>query len=297
MRTRLLATIACLPLCAALARGAHAQGLDGISMCGGIEGGNYEYAAREIVRQAPGHVTVQTTEGSVDNLDRLAANSCQFGIAQRDAWFLYGLGSAITSGTLDVSRDLYPEYGHLVCNSTINDVSDLKRGDTVLVGGKGSGSSVMWQAFVKANPRYAEVVTHPVGGLIALGKVSDGTDAQCTLFVSGLRSAAMLKANEYSHTASGGLHLVPLRDPALFSIKDARGKPVYSRTAIPDGTYPNGLQRPGWVSSGKPVDTVEVMSVLVVNSGYAQAHEHAYEQFLNAVSLAMPAINNHVLPK
>lgn len=69
---------------------------------------------------------------------------------------------------------MYPEYGHLICNKTISEISDLKRGNTVLVGAPGSGSAVMWDAIVRANPRYKDVATLPWAGTGRWGKSRTG---------------------------------------------------------------------------------------------------------------------------
>jgi hypothetical protein len=150
---------------------------------------------------------------------------------------------------------------------------------------------------VRANPKYKDVATLPIGGARALGKVSDGADAQCMLFVAGLRSQVMMQANDVAKTSGGNLHLTYMRDPALFALKDSRGRPIYTRSEIPSGTYPDGLQTSGFFTSGKAVDTIQVESVLIDNVPYANAHDRNLNVFLNAVNKAMPSIIDHVTPK
>lgn len=268
-----------------------------ITMCTGVSGGNYDFVGLTVSKQlGQKNITLVNTAGSMDNLDKVAANSCQAGITQADAWFLYGSTHPAATVSLDVARNLYPEYGHLICNDKISEISDLKRGNTVLVGAPGSGSAVMWDAIVRSNKSYADVATLPIGGIRALGKVADGTDAQCMLFVAGLKSPVMMAANDFAKTAPT-LHLTYMRDPAVFGLKDAKGRPIYSRTEVPDGTYPMGLQKGGWISSGKPIATIEVQSMLFANTGYIDSNNDGYEKFLYAVKAAMPAINDRVLPK
>lgn len=288
-----LTALAAVPLCA---RAAHAASDAPIAMCSGISGGNYDFTTISIARQlgAKG-ITNVNTAGSMENLDKVASDACQAGLGQADAWFLYQSSHPQAQLALELARNMYPEYGHLICNASVKEISDLKRGNTVLVGNPGSGSAVMWEAIVRANKAYADVATLPIGGIRALGKVADGTDAQCMLFVAGLKSPVMNEANDFAKTAPG-LHLTYMRDPALFAIKDGKGRAIYARSAIPDGTYPNGLQKGGWISSGKPVDTVEVQSVLFANTSYIDANGPAYETFLKAVKNALPAINDRVLP-
>jgi TRAP-type uncharacterized transport system substrate-binding protein len=274
---------------------AHAQ--DAISYCTGSAGGNYAFTGIAIKQQLPKHVDLVATAGSLENMEKVASGTCQAGIVQSDAFFVYLQTHPDAQLTVERARDMYPEYGHLICNKTIREISDLKRGNTVLVGPAGSGSAVMWDAIVRANPKYKDVATLPMGGTRALGKVSDGEDAQCMLFVAGLKAQSMMDANGIAKTSNGNLHLTYMRDPALFDIKDKRGRPLYERSAIPSGTYPGGLQASGWFTSGGAVDTVKVQSVLIDNVDYANSHEANLNLFLNAVNKALPAIDDHVLPK
>jgi TRAP-type uncharacterized transport system substrate-binding protein len=263
--------------------------------CSGIEGGNYEFTAIAIERQLPGHISNVHTKGSMDNMEAVAKGDCQGGIVQSDAYFVYMQQNPSAQMNVERARDMYPEYGHLICNKTISEISDLTNKNTVLVGPPGSGSSVMWDAIVRANPtKYKDVQTLPLGGARALGKVSDGIDAQCMLFVAGLKAQVMLDANEAAKTSNGNLHLTYMRDPALFKLQDSRGRPIYTRSEIPSGTYPYGLQSSGWFTSGSSVDTVQVESILIDNVPYADAHGSNVDKVLRAVDKAMPQIKQHM---
>ncbi len=268
-----------------------------VRYCTGVSGGNYDFTGIAIKRQLPQHLELVNTAGSMDNLARVDKGDCEAAIVQSDAYFVYMQQHPDAALNVERARDMYPEYGHLICNKTISEVSDLKRGNTVLVGAPGSGSAVMWDAIVRANPKYKDVATLPLGGNRALGKVSDGQEAQCMLFVAGLKSPVMMDANEVAKTSGGNLRLTYMRDPALFQLRDAKGRPVYARSEIPSRTYPEGLQAAGMFTSGKAVDTVQVESILIDNVPYADAHGQNINAFLAAVNKAMPAINERVLPK
>lgn len=231
------------------------------------------------------------------NLDFVSKGVCQATIAQIDAYYVFEQQNAADAANVEIARDMYPEAGHLVCNKSIGAMSDLKAGDTVILGGEGSGSPVTWDAVVRANPaKYKDVQTLPMNSIDrALGKVRTD-EAKCMLFVAGLRSKAMIDANTQAKAANGNLHLATMRDPHLFDLKDKKNRPIYTRTTIPDGTYPDGLQNSGWFTSGA-VDTIEVMSVMVDNVPYAEKHEKQFDIFLKAVEHAMPAIRAQVLPK
>lgn len=275
-----------------------AQTTASLKYCTGVSGGNYDFTGIAVKRQLPDHVDLVNTAGSLDNMDRVAKGECQAGIVQSDAYYVYMQTHPEAALSVERARYMYPEYGHLICNATISEISDLQRGNTVLVGAPGSGSSTMWDAIVRANPdKYKEVGTLPIGGARALGKVSDGVDAQCMLFVTGLGSKSMRDANEVAKESNDHLHLTYMRDPKLFDIKDGKGRAIYQRSEIPSGTYPGGLQKPGTFTYGKSVDTVLVESILVDNVSYADQHESNLNIFLASVNKAMPAINDRVMPK
>lgn len=268
-----------------------------IKYCGGASGGNYEFSGISIKRQLPDHVDVVSTAGSLENMSRVDKGDCQAGIVQSDAYYVYMQQHPDAALNVERARDMYPEYGHLICNKSVSELSDLKRGNTVLVGATGSGSSVMWDAITRANPKYKEVSTLPIGGSRGLGKVSDGADAQCMLFVAGLKAPSMMDANEVAKTSNGNLHVVYMRDSKLFDLKDAKGRPIYEKAEIPSGTYPYGLQESGFFTSGASISTIKVESVLIDNVPYAEANDGRMNMFLGAVNHAMPSINDRVLPK
>ena len=289
MKITILASLAALVTSPALADSP-------VHYCTGVPGGNYEFTGVAIKKQLPSTIPINTG-GSLDNIAKVADGSCDAAIVQSDAYFVYTGSHPDVQLTVERARDMYPEYGHLICNKSISELSDLKRGNTVLVGSAGSGSSIMWEAIVKANPKYKDVATLPIGGIRGLGKVSDGIEAQCMLFVAGLKSQTMMSANEVAAASNGNLRLTYMRDKALLAMKDARGRPIYEDAEIPDGTYPDGLQKPGWISSGKAVTTIKVQSILIDNVAYANANPSGLEAFLKAVTKAVPEINNRVVAK
>lgn len=280
---------------------ANAQNVDTakkFKFCSGMPGGNYEFTAIALERQLPGHITIVHTKGSLENMSLVDSGDCEVAIVQSDAYFMYIRQHPTAAIHVERSRDMYPEFGHLICNSSIKNISELTARSTVLVGPPGSGSSVMWDAIVTANPaKYKDVQTLPLGGTRALSKITDGTEAQCMLFVSGLRSEIMQAANVMAINTKGNLRLTPMNDATLFEIKDAKGRPVYTQSKIPDGTYPNGLQATGWLSSGKSVDTVQVESIAIDNLPWADANSDDINLVLTGLNKAIPMINDHMHPQ
>lgn len=274
----------------ALAQSAH------IKFCTGPEGGNYDFSGIQIKRQGQGAIAVdlQNTKGSMDNLDRIAAGTCDAAIVQSDAHGVYLKQHPGSVLNVERGRVLYPEYLHLVCNKEagLSKITGLSKGMTLLVGANGGGSAVSWDSFRLADPkRYNEVATLPIGGKRGLGMVEDGKDATCLLYVAGLGSTSMREADDFAEK-SGHLKLVATDDSDVAGIKDAKGRPVYDSTSIPSGTYPRAFQTRSL--TGSSVGAISASAIIISNVSFIEGNEATYDKFLTAVNKALPAILEHV---
>ncbi len=269
-----------------------------IKLCTGPSGGNYDFSGIQIKRQGEGLVEVRLpkdgTKGSMDNLELLAAGTCDAAIVQSDAYGVYMKQHQGAVLNLERGRVLYPEHVQLICNRAVglSKITGLKRGMTVLTGPNGGGAGVTWDSFRLADPKtYGDVSTLPIGGKRALGIVDEGTEATCLLYVAGLASQTMTDADAFAET-SGHLVLVPTNDSDLPKLRDPKGKPVYETSEIPSGTYPRAFQTRSL--TGSSVSDLVVSAILVANVPFIEANEAAYDKFLTAVNRAMPAILDHV---
>jgi TRAP transporter TAXI family solute receptor len=262
-----------------------------IRLCTGAPNGNYDFVGISIAKQAEGsalNVVLVPSKGSLDNLAKLDAGKCDAAIAQNDAFGVYEQDNPHSTLNIERATDLYPEYVHLLCNpqSGVHRVQNLTAKDVLITGPNGGGTAVTWQSFATARPKkYGAVQTAPIGSMMrALAKVQDGTDAQCMMAVSGLKSPAMEEADAMSAETPGSLRLVPADATDLLSIMDARGKPLYAEARIPARIYPKGLLPDGGVN------TLTVESLVVANSTYADNNDDDYTAFLTDVEHALPTI-------
>lgn len=267
-----------------------------IRFCTGPDGGNYDFSGIQVKRQAAGaiNVTLVNTKGSMENLDRIAAGTCDAAIVQSDAHGVYMKQHPGSVLNIERGRVLYPEYLHLVCNKDagLSKITGLKKGMTVLVGPNGGGSAVSWDSFKLADPKqYGEVGTLPIGGKRGLGIVDDGKDASCMLYVAGLGASSMTDADDFAEK-SGHLALVPTDDSDVARLKDAKGRPVYASASIPSGTYPRSFQTRS--ITGSSIGAISLDAILVTNVPFIEANDAVYDRFLTAVGKAMPAIQEHV---
>ena len=271
----------------ALARGVE------LTLCTARADGNYFAAGEEIKRRiSPGGLKVRLleTNGSADNLERLAAGECDAGIVQIDAYFAYQ--EAHRAERLEIKRPtyLYQEFVHLICRAdagiaSIEELAQRAHQPTVLIGAPNSGSAVTWDAFTVLDPSYASVPTREIGGSEALGLVNEGEGADCLMYVSGLHSNYLSSVND----SGAELRLVAVDDPDLDDAKFA-GLQIYEFQPIPAGTYA-GLQ-PGSGRSG--VKTVTVGATMLVAQSWAEAHPGSYDLLVEATLKAKPAIEAQV---
>jgi len=259
-----------------------------INVCTGPEGGNYQKAVFEVLKQAKERMDVKPidSKGSIDSLDKLASGACDIAPIQNDAMKVYKQKYAKDAGNLEKAGTLYKEYVHLVCNrkSGIGRVTDLMGNKyRIAIGPGGSGSSVTWDSFILADKRYGEAPTVPLAGLRALEKVKMGDEVACMIFTAALNSAFvttnMSEAGDY-------VHLIKANDGDFDTAKDERGVSIYTYDTIPTKTYPK-------LQDGS-VRTVVVDALWVARGQFIDEKEKLYNWFLEAKNKASPEIRKMV---
>jgi hypothetical protein len=298
-KTAMIAAVAAFAGLPSLAL-AQAPALPTVKICTGARDGNYDFSGTQIAQQAKGglNVVVVNTQGSMENLAKLDKGECDAAIVQSDALGVYLKQNARSALNLEKGRALYQEYLHFLCNTEagLSKITQLSRKNTILVGPLGGGTSTTWESFKIADPkRYESIPTLPIGGLRAVNIVQEGSEAQCMLFVTGLKSGQINEANQIAVNSKGRLALIAADDSDLPKVRDNKGKPIYAKQTIPSGTYPGGLQ-PSSIM-GSSVDTISVDAVFVTNTSFIDSNEQAYNTLLRAVNSAIPAIKNKVEPK
>jgi TRAP transporter TAXI family solute receptor len=273
-----------------------------LNLCTGVPGGNYAYAGTLIAQNAKGsslHVVTHATNGSMQNLDLLTNGKtlpdphCDAAIVQSDAIGVFEKSNPEAAAKIEQDAPLYDEYLHFICNTAagIGKITQLTPKNTIAVGNAGGGTWTTWQSFVQADPkRYKDIPTSPLSGMRAANQVLRGDPVTCMLFVTGLRAAAIMEANQLGLANKGTLGLVATDDSDVRALKLGKDK-VYKEATFPSGTYP-GLQPKSLF--GSSVDTLSVRAMIVANSDWVDANQSAFETFLQAVNRALPAIKRKV---
>jgi hypothetical protein len=205
---------------------------------GSTQGVYYRYGtalARAVSAELPGvDVRVRNTEGSAENLRRVAAGESTFAFAAADAAAdaAGGQGSFRSPLPIRAVARVYDEYIHLVvrAGSALRSARDL-RGRRVSVGQAGSGTEIV------ANRLLAVVGLDPERDLTAARL---GIDDSVTALRDGRIDAFFWQggvptAGVVSLAGQLRIRLLPL---GSYAAELRRYSPAYRPAAVPAGTYP-----------------------------------------------------------
>ncbi|AFM26796.1 TAXI family TRAP transporter solute-binding subunit [Desulfomonile tiedjei] len=234
----------------------------------GREGGWYDRFGVKLAETAQ---TLQVesirTEGSLDNLRMLAEGKADMAIVQSDVLAIMDK-KLQGKDLISEQSSLYLEYAQLIANrdSGIKSVQDIDPSkNVVLVGPKGSGTALTWEALGYLDKRYQKIPFQYSDYDSALSEVQKNSKA-LMLFVGGLNSDFLKKAESVAEK-SGNLRLVTLDDRHFARRADKHGNSIYRFAEIQSDIYPS-LQK-GWFFSGD-VRTLAVQAVVVLRTEWAR---------------------------
>ncbi|MFF2509122.1 TAXI family TRAP transporter solute-binding subunit [Streptomyces sp. NPDC058067] len=229
-----------------------------VTISTGQRTGVYELYGK-LLRTALGHdlpdldVRLTNSEGSQENVERVATGKADFTIAAADAVEKYKLQGGAGAGRLRGCARLYDDYVQLVVprSSSIRSVQDL-RGRRVAVGGERSGVRLIAERVARAAGLDLEKDMKPVSiGIDGMPKALKRGDIDAFFWSGGLTTTHVLKLSES----------YPIRLVELGSLIDALhkqgGASRYYRAAVmPADAYPDAQQ-------GVSVPTLAVANLLV----------------------------------
>ena len=199
--------------------------------------------------------TVQSTKGSVENINLTNAGEIEFGFSNADGvyWATTGTGSYDgNEQNISAVMSLYMSAGQMstLKTSGIETYADLK-GKKVCLGPPSTTIVEMSKAILRAYGIDPETDIKPYymafdEGLSAL---TDG-EIDATFFVGGIPTSAMLNAS-----SQGNISMVKASAEILDQVVAAN--PFYSRFTIPAGTY-NGVD--------EDIDTLKIMTEIFANN-------------------------------
>lgn len=189
----------------------------------GVYGPNLASALQEYGNS----VTVNTSKGSLDNLDKVASGQAQIGFTQADAYMFWRTNHPNEAQNIDIIGELGQECVFVAVrdDDKIDDAGDLKKGVKIAVGEPTSGSFASWSYLQTLIPDYAKATTFNKGGDRSLTKVMTG-EYDAFLWVSAkdkqnkFLTAVMMKGS--------GLKLINM---STWSVNDKlpNGQRVYTK--------------------------------------------------------------------
>ncbi|MET9594078.1 TAXI family TRAP transporter solute-binding subunit [Streptomyces sp. NPDC006516] len=199
-------------------------------------------------------IELQNSEGSQQNVERVATGKADFTIATADAVATYLQSGKPGAGRLRGCVRLYDDYVQLVVprDSDVRRTADL-RGKRVGVGQKGSGVLLVADRLMKAAGLDPAADIAPVhAGIDTMPKrLADGR-LDAFFWSGGLPTAAVQDLSE-----KFAIRLVPLEDPVISKLQAAGGSTRYYRSAVmPADAYHDAQQ-------GQAVQTVAVSNLLI----------------------------------
>ncbi|MEV6332496.1 TAXI family TRAP transporter solute-binding subunit [Streptomyces sp. NPDC051909] len=225
----------------------------------GVSSGVYQQYG-ELLRQALGRdlpevsITLKDSEGSQQNLARLASGEADITVATADAVGQYLRDRKPGFEKLRGCARLYDDYVQVIVpkGSPVGTVADL-RGLRVGVGQPGSGVRLIADRVLAAAGVTPDVDVVPVSaGIDTMPKLMEERKLDAFFWSGGLPTEAVQKLSERLP-----VRLVPLDPDLVDSLHDVGGSTRFYRSAnIPGDAY-------SLAQSGNPVDTVAVANILV----------------------------------
>jgi TRAP transporter TAXI family solute receptor len=199
-------------------------------------------------------VRLLNSDGSQENVRRVATGTADFTIAAADAVETYQLDGEPGAGRLRGCARLYDDYVHLVVprSSTVRSVADLK-GRTVAVGPGGSGVRLIAEHVLEAaglDPR--KDITPLSDGIGTMPGLLKRHRIDAFFWSGGLPTGAITQLSKQF-----AIRLVPIDADLVAKLHAQGGASRYYRAAVmPADAYPEAEQ-------GSSVPTVAVANLLV----------------------------------
>ncbi|MFJ2830302.1 TAXI family TRAP transporter solute-binding subunit [Streptomyces sp. NPDC087263] len=214
----------------------------------------------ELLRSALGKdmprldVILLNSEGSQENVRRVATGQADFTVAAADAAATYMLQGKPGADLLRSCARLYDDYVHLVVprTSSVRSVADL-RGKRVAVGPTGSGVRLIADHVLEAAGLDPTKDVEPLAdGISTMPEKLRNDEIDAFFWSGGLPTSAVLKLSD-----SYDIRLVPIGSDLIEKLHEQGDASRYYRAAVmPADAYPRA-------QLGSSVQTVAVANLLV----------------------------------
>ncbi|MFF4351324.1 TAXI family TRAP transporter solute-binding subunit [Streptomyces sp. NPDC001530] len=199
-------------------------------------------------------VRLLNSDGSQENVRRVATGKADFTIAAADAVETYILENKPGAGRLRGCARLYDDYVHLVVprSSSVRSVADL-RGKKVAVGPSGSGVRLIATHVLQAAGLDSDKDIKPLAdGIATMPDLIKRHKIDAFFWSGGLPTSAVLELSK-----SFDIRLVPIGSDLIKKLHEQGGPSRYYRAAVmPADAYPRAQR-------GRSVQTLAVANYLI----------------------------------
>ncbi|MEU9369804.1 TAXI family TRAP transporter solute-binding subunit [Streptomyces avermitilis] len=199
-------------------------------------------------------VTLLNSDGSQENVRKVATGNADFTIAAADAVATYKLARKPGADRLRGCARLYDDYVHLVVprSSSVQSVADL-RGRKVAVGPSGSGVRLIAEHVLKAAGLDAEKdITPSSEGIGTMPRLLEQHKIDAFFWSGGLTTSAITELSK-----GFDIRLVPIGSTLVKRLHEQGDSSSYYRAAVmPADAYPLAQQ-------GSSVQTIAVANLLM----------------------------------
>lgn len=221
------------------------------TFAGGFKNGTYFKIGESLNIIKEFKVTEISTDGSLDNLYKLADKKADFSISQLDVIQNLAIGDRESLNKIKVLFPIYGEEVHIIASKSLGSIPSLK-GKKISIGDSESGS------------KYTSLIFLDQMGInndtAILEEIDSGASLQ--MLIDGKLDAMVLVAgapvkilSDLTEENSSKIHLLSIPDENLQVVRGT--SLTYQRAEIPASTY-------SWEI--KPIQTILVQSVMIARS-------------------------------
>ncbi len=235
------------------------------TFAGGFLGGTYYKIGESLSIIKDFSVKEISTDGSVDNLYKIADRKADFSISQLDVIQNVSIGDRELVSKVKVLFPIYGEEVHIVASKKIQSLSDLK-GKKISIGDSESGTKFTSLIFLDQFGINNDTATlEEIGSSKSLEMLLEGT-LDGFVLVAGAPVKLLLDLPE---STSEKIHLLEFSKESLQSVRGTNL--TYQKADIPASTY-------AW--EVKPISTIVVQSVIIARS---DLDEKIISQFITSI--------------
>jgi TRAP-type uncharacterized transport system substrate-binding protein len=162
-----------------------------VSITTGSRGGSYFGTGEklaEILKEYDYETSVTKSQGSLENIKRVANGEATLGFTQLDAlaWWMNRNPTPADQTKIKVMGNLFTECVYIAVNKNgpIDDEDDLQSDEgKIAVQKRGSGSAVTWEYMRELEPGYAESTVFFQGGMQTLASLANNPNGEINAFM------------------------------------------------------------------------------------------------------------------